>query len=521
MPLANEIRPEDYASGRPLDWAGAFQAALNDAKLTKSPIVLVGGKTYAMGSANWPGLRVDSGFVDIRGNGATIRVLALPKQDIFVGGDKSLIRVTETDGIRLKDLNFDLNRLPVTALCTSRCNDIRINGGGAFNGAVGTNSVFAWAMRGHGFSARDCICHDIDFAFRAGHTDAGTQFDNVRLVNNRAYTLNADFLACVGSDIVLTGNVVNGVYSGVALSGYDGTATTCGNVMITQNQFSNYVAHGVQSDLVRSPSQDVKLTNIKISGNSFESKVSTASAFYCYGATDFQFSGNTVKSQRGVTVFNSSIGTIAHNRFLGGSVYGVYIFFEGDAGDVSKVVIDSNIMAMGAGADAITLQTHPSYKPVDIAITNNQISSGKNGVSILNERAVACRVSGNRVSGLTGGYDVRIDARDVDVYDNNFVVDGGSKHYLEWPLPPPLAGSVNVAGRTNYRESYARPSDVTSLVRIIPGRAYTIRATTHNLRLLQGKLHLKAGKNVALSPGNVITFTLFGDGTIHEMSRNF
>jgi hypothetical protein len=517
------ISPEAYGAvgDGVTDDAAAIQSAINAAALLKCPLVFTGGKIYAVGSVGWVGLYLVSGHIDVYGNGSTLKVLVRPSQNIFVGGDRSLVRLTTCSGQRWRDLKINLNNFDLSAIVSNGGSDIEVSGCECYGSTGGTSRVFFWAMTGTGLRASGNYCHGIDFAFKTGHTTSGYEFNQVRLVANRAESLNADFHACVGTDIRCAFNDINGCYAGWALTGDDASATTCSDVVICFNTIRGFIGQGVQVDITRTGATDVRMTGINVQNNCFSSSTATAYCAYIYGTDVFDVSGNWTDTgiQRFVSIFDSTSGEVHDNILSSVAVIGASLDPTQGAGDIVNVAVYDNKWVLGAAAEGVSVQTSTPHKADGVRLNDNRITGGSTGLVVFGTGHANLEIWNNTITGQSN-YSARCDTQDADILNNIYDSDG-SANFGAWTMPAPSTGVVNMIGRRVFKAAYVGATAASSFTNTVVGKQFQIWATNGNLTINNGTIILKGAVNVTLASGNIINFVKMPDLTVYEVSRNF
>jgi hypothetical protein len=367
------IRPEAFgAAGNGVrDDATAFAAAFAASAGRGLPVTLTAGARYRLGAAGWSGLRLASGLA-IEGNGATLLAAALPRQEFVVGAGNPLIRV---DGgvVAIRNVNFDLGRLPVAALALDRCR-LAIQGCSFAGGQVSNQSFGLYLNRCSGV-IRNNNAHDIGHAFYVGHTDAGMGSHDLNIAGNRGNALAADFVVGVLRDSLIENNQCTGMYSGVALAALALTGSFCENVIVRNNTFSNFRGQGIQTDIVG----EIRDRNIRVLDNVLRAGGRNSAGIYLLRIDGFELLRNRIEQvDYGIVVDAARDGLIQQNQIIAGTRSRARaIGLVGQHGEIRGIRILGN---RGSGfPDGIMLEGQRGGVS-DIEISGNELGGGDWGV---------------------------------------------------------------------------------------------------------------------------------------------
>jgi hypothetical protein len=432
------LHPEDYGAvgDGTTDDSSAFNDLILDAQTLGLPIALKGGTTYGVGATSWSGFDFTlSRDLLIEGNGATIKVLVEPAQqvDAIRWGVSCLFRFDGSgERIELRNLGIDLNGLQVVCL---HCDQLRLSAIGNFF-ANGENNTTPGLDAGiHLFRCSDVLIMRNRFdacgtGIYTGHTDEDYHSSNLRIVANRFTGLSGDFIVGVMKRAAVLGNAGDGCYSGVAAAASATDGTFSEDVVAVGNVFSAYTGHGFQTDIAGT----IKNRNLTIAGNVFRDPAGEGSS---YGVYALKVEGLTVKGNR---IFNGGGGILV---------------LDCDAFAVADNNIDMNGVISGTGY-GIALQAGLS----DGVVSGNVIKAATYGLPLLAPDADRVEITDNIVREATqngvycdsGSYaDVRL--------RSNVVTGSGSgvdiNNTASAPSPGALFFEDNIAGtRTNANDGY-------------------------------------------------------------------
>lgn len=370
------VRPEDFGAagdGR-RDDSRALATALTAASNGGVPLELGAGRIYAVGGRGWPGMRTVPGRgIIINGNGATLRLHAAPQQGLPVGNGKALIRV---DGgtARIDGLNVDLGGQEAAAIALDRC-QLEISGCNFSNGAAGSiKSYGLFATRCEGTIA-DNGGSRLGHLFYIGHTDRGTHSSRLRITGNHGRDLVGDFIVGVVKDSLIQSNTCVGMFGGVVLSAYDREGSFCDNVTIVGNSFSNFRAHGVQTDVIGGV-VDRRLT---IADNVMTGGGAGAAGIYLVRIDGFEVTGNRMEAvDYGIVLDIARNGSITQNVITAGGRHRTRaIGLVAALGDIMAIRILAN-QAVGF-EDGIILEGQRG-RVSDIEISQNSFTNGMRGI---------------------------------------------------------------------------------------------------------------------------------------------
>jgi len=400
QPAAEPIRPEEFGArgNGAQDDAPAFAAAFAAASATGRPITLRNGARYVLGAAGWPGLRSPSGLT-IEGNHATLIIAALPAQGLAAGIGNSAIRV---DGgrVTVKNAKFELSRLKVMALALDRC-DIHIEGCAFDGGDRYHHSAGLYLTRCSGL-IRNNSGRDSGYLFYCGHTDAGMGSHNLRIADNRAFDLQADFVVGVIRDSVIENNECDGMFGGIGLAALAQTGVFCENVTIQGNTFSGFRAQGIQTDVWG----ETRDRNIIVRDNVLRRGAPTSSGIYMLRINGFEVTGNRIEScDLGIVVDAATDGVVRSNVIVAGGEHRTRaIGMVAANGDIRRIRILDN---EGRGFhDGMMIEGQRGFTISDVEISGNRFADGQFGIrSTVGLNGVAVRDNafrGNRQRDLEG-----------------------------------------------------------------------------------------------------------------------
>lgn len=389
--MAGAVTPEAFgaAGNGARDDAAAFASAFTAAAARGVPIRLTAGARYRLGAAGWRGLRAPSGL-QIQGNGATLLVGALPSQGLAAGTGNALIRV-DGGAVAIRDLNVDLNGLPVAALALDNCR-LEVQGCSFANGDRANRSFGLFLTRCSGAILNNrarALC----YAFHVGHSDPGHGSRDLTIAGNRGDALTVDFVVGILRDSVIEHNQCDGMFSGVALSGYAANRAFCENVIVRNNVFAHFRAHGVQTDIVG----EIRARNIQVLDNELRAGGTGSAGIYMLHVDGFQLLRNWIEgTDYGIVVDAAQDGLIRQNRIVAGGRFRTRaIGLVAGYGEIRRIRILDN---QGTGfTDGIILEGQRGAV-ADVEITGNALRGGSWGIRATTGVS-AVRVRGNLFSG--------------------------------------------------------------------------------------------------------------------------
>jgi hypothetical protein len=370
------LTPEQFGAagdGR-RDDTDAFLRLFDTARRERKSIRLGRSRSYLLSRNGWTGLSLDgfSGLV-IDGNDATIRVRALPTQRLVRHPSKAVISISGGSAT-IRSLNVDLGGLEAAALGFDQCR-MDVRGCSFTNGSRDSKSFAVYATRSSGTLA-DNQAARIGFFYYLGPSYAGYHSANLTVTGNRAEDLSKDLVVGFIKDSLIAGNVGRRLFSGIALSAYAPFDTFSENVVVRDNDISDFASHGFQTDVVG----EIEVKNIRVIGNRFANGTELSSGVYMLRARGFEIEGNEITNARhGITMQRAFDGRVAHNRLTAGPAHrsaGLMVA-AGERGDVGNVVIERNVVT---GYERGAFLTGPQARARGVIVRGNSFADGGWGI---------------------------------------------------------------------------------------------------------------------------------------------
>jgi len=516
----------------PTDDAAAFAKLITAAQAFSLPIRLKQGATYGLGAAAWTGLSATlTKDIDIDGNGATIKVLAMPTNLGVVGpANRCLLKFDGTASyykLKIHNLTIDANGFPsgttdnLALVAAYRC-DVDIQGCKFINGNMGAGNTATFALflnacsgRIHGNRSKN-----VGYFGYLGHTNAGMNGFNLtvsaniceQFYNAATPTVRGDFVAGVHHNTAIIGNTATGFFTAVALSGFAGTGVFCDDVTIVGNVFENGTAQGIQTDIVGA----IKAQRIVITANVIRACGVSGAGIYISQVEDGSITGNALDGNEfGIQIDNSTGIVISSNRITAGAaatkVAGIRIIAA--TGNVSGIELIGNRVSGYTGTDHYGLLVTPSggFTVSDVGISGGAYNGNGDGIRI----SVDCaKVRIGNVTAIGNTLDLRLLALDIAFEPNTMVyaTEIGAQY---WDLS---SATPALAGRRTYRLSNGLT--VTSVTGGIDGHFYDfIGAGTFTINHNGTSVSNLGAANRAGAAGGFISYQCRG-GVLIEHLRN-
>jgi hypothetical protein len=185
----------------------AIQNAIN-ALNTGDTLLIPSGKTYAVGSSGWPGLRVfDKNRIKIIGTGATLRTLTVPSG--AWGSQNAVLIVERCTSCEVQGLSFDNNRLGSGAV------GVNASTGSIFRSLTAKNGLGRyefWSVAGQdnqwlsNRAIRTNPSEGDGYGFYLGNTNVGFEEINLTVIGNSTYRNKWDGYVLMAKGVVAVGN---------------------------------------------------------------------------------------------------------------------------------------------------------------------------------------------------------------------------------------------------------------------------------------------------------------------------
>lgn len=342
----------------------------------------------ALGRAGWHGILIHRLIgAQIRGNGTTLKWLALPSQSTTGFGPTGL-RLHECENVVVAGLSIDGNAVGCIGLgldssshCTIRDVHAYAHGEPATRSALGQ---FASARGRHNLWL-NCVARD---------ATPGSQFRGYYLGNANSgcgeLALRVD--GCVARANTATGFAIEAIGSQCVNctsednAGAGFTTSTANGSPSTDQVFHANVAqrnafHGWQTDVFGPPA-----ARVTISGNLFASN--GYSGVYCHKGADIVVAGNIISgngektASAAVSVTMSRRVNISNNIIDGDATHGTCIGFRFAANEVSDVVVANNI-CRGSSSRTIDIEAADAFYSLRrFIVSQNVISGGSYGIYV-------------------------------------------------------------------------------------------------------------------------------------------
>jgi parallel beta-helix repeat protein len=360
-------------------------------------------------------------------------------------------------------------------------------------------------------------CDGIFHCFYLGHTDTNYHESRFSVSGNTGKTLGGgDFVVGVMKDGTITGNTVDGMFSGVALAGSAATSAFSNTVTVSGNTFKNSTSHCVQIDNTGA----VTAKNIAVIGNACYTPVNTG-IYLSGGADGFVISGNMIRDSgisgitieapaNNVTVTGNAIDAVAATPT--GS--GITINALDTANGIVNVVMIGNLVrgydCVGCAGIALTKTSTGTAKYV--TISDNIAEANTRGISVTGSVGdFTDLVIANNNAHNNSAYDVRFDAADIKgIFTNKFTVDPGFGTFLSFT---DLDTTPSIKGRDYWLSSNTGATNITTLDDGKQGDTVRIECTTtgaNNTFVDGATMQLSGGANYACGVNQTITLQLRG-----------
>lgn len=352
------LRPEQFGAvgdGTTND-AAAILATIVAQQSTGIPITLTPGATYGIGDASWTGLNITlTRNLEIFGNGATIKLLAIPTQSARYGSGKSVFLMDcSASGYRvtIRDLNYNSNGIRAYAFDTYRgqvlASGCNFTNGGMSAAGFGDAAIAFYSNACDGIWLHKNTCDEFGYFAFSGHGAASTRSSNVFIVNNiitRCYRENSSDRGVgihgVVHNFFYAFNTISGCFSGISMPGNAATSSICENGVIIGNRIDDTTAHGIQTDVFGA----IKNKNLLVQSNSVNDVGVNAASLYMISIDNLRVFGNQCTSCEFGLFIDNCIGfTVSDNDFdaTGSATPVTGISATGQVGTISDGTIHNN-----------------------------------------------------------------------------------------------------------------------------------------------------------------------------------
>lgn len=451
------LAPEDFgaAGDGTTNDAPAFVKLFTAQQSTGLPIRFKPGATYGIGVTGWTGISVTlSRNMVIDGAGATIKLLVAPSQTAQAGavnpffifdGTASKYKLTIENVL----VNFNSIKEPCfnPYRCTIDFRNNRFTNGDMGVGGAGDASIAFYLLACTGIGAFN-YTKNVGYQWYLGHTNAGMPSDGLQIVNNRGEqfynsdsTRRGDFFVGTFSNSEIAHNIASGIF-GNGLSGLASQSTVCTNVHVHDNEFSDFTASGIQTDIVG----NISATGLNIHDNLVRDAVDSANPLYFLQVEDSKIHHNRGENAKSFIVVDDAADvSVDHNDFDAGTAAtpGVGISLVGQVGTIDNVLVGFNRVkgfatniGIGGAGSAVS----------DIEIIGNTTIGGAYGLRIQETGpgpVTGLWVDGNNFAGGHSTKDIDNGATNgqlgVQFGQNKFATATGVAQVLPVAQPTPTA----------------------------------------------------------------------------------
>lgn len=459
-------------------------------------------KIYGIGGAGIAANMHDG--VRILGDGATLKALALPTQEMPPSSfKKTLFKLSQCSRVTVCGFNVDGSGYAANAIGLVGCTQCRIEDNELFNGGWQALlcSVGGSANEFRGNVARDSV--PPARGVWIGNVNAGEFEADFVIADNVSKDNGASAYTCVGSGRI-TGNYgANCQGSGLALSGSDDQSSA--DLLVSGNVFTGNAFHGIQADIIAAAARlrRVAITANRCVGNAY-------AGIYLYNFQNALVAANECANNglAGISINGAGdvlncTGNLCHDTRTGGArTQDNGISLVAQNGDVRHVNIAANVCDNNT-AIGIQVVNSGAAKIENIAISGNHCR-GNSSYGIFAAEAAAGDVLRLLIDGnlcAANDTDLRTYNRDVTFGANVFASSLGIDQYdfANGDTTP------SVAGRRHWRANNSGATTITAFDDGPDGHEIVIRAQNANTTIQHGGNLVTKGS---------VTVNLPGDGVI-------